>query len=178
MSNLLKNTLTFLVLLLYISCRSNNQRETADPNNAKVKKQMEEVNKILIKKDRQIIKGYITRQGWDMKETKTGLWYQILSEGTGKQAETGWVAKINYSVKLLDGTLCYSSDNKGPKSFLIGQGNVASGLEQGILLMKEGARARFIMPPHLAYGLIGDGDKIPARSIIVYDVELISLSNK
>jgi FKBP-type peptidyl-prolyl cis-trans isomerase len=79
-------------------------------------------------------------------------------------------------VSLLDGTECYNSDREGPKIFTIGRGGVESGLEEGILLMKEGSRAKFIMPPYLAHGLPGDGKRIPARAIIVYDVELISLN--
>jgi FKBP-type peptidyl-prolyl cis-trans isomerase len=54
---------------------------------------------------------------------------------------------------------------------------VESGLEEGILLLQEGDKARFIMPPHLAHGLIGDRDKIPARATIIYDLELVSLSD-
>ena len=54
-------------------------------------------------------------------------------------------------------------------------GGVESGLEEGILLMKTGGKAKFILPPHLAYGLPGDGKKIPARAILVYDVELLSI---
>ena len=85
------------------------------------------------------------------------------------------VATINYSISLLDGTECYNSDDSGPRQFKIGQGGVESGLEEGILFMHEGDKARFIMPPHLAHGLLGDNHKIPARAIIIYEVELIKL---
>jgi len=52
---------------------------------------------------------------------------------------------------------------------------VESGLEEGILLLRVGDKATFIMPPHLAHGLQGDGDRIPARSIIMYDVLLLKV---
>ena len=62
------------------------------------------------------------------------------------------------------------------KQFRIGQGGVESGLEEGVLLLlHEGDKATFIMPPHLAHGLPGDGNRIPARSIIVYEVELVKV---
>jgi FKBP-type peptidyl-prolyl cis-trans isomerase len=82
---------------------------------------------------------------------------------------------IDYSVSLLDGTECYSSKSTGPQEFRIGQDNVESGLHEAILLMKVGDKARFILPPHLAHGLIGDQNKIPAMSTIIYDVELKAL---
>jgi FKBP-type peptidyl-prolyl cis-trans isomerase FkpA len=136
-----------------------------------------EVNRLLVKKDSARIAQYIKERNWDMNETNTGLWYMIYEKGTGDKSKEGLYATINYNVELLDGSQCYSSDSLGPKRFKIGRGSVESGLEEGILLLKEGDKARFILPPHLAHGLVGDDNKIPARSIIVYDVELISLNN-
>jgi FKBP-type peptidyl-prolyl cis-trans isomerase FkpA len=115
--------------------------------------------------------------GWNMTETETGLWYGIISEGSGELAVQGKVATINYTLSLLDGKLCYSSQESGPKQFLIGKGNVESGLEQGILYLKQGSKARLILPPYLGYGLPGDGKKIPARATLVYEIELLSISN-
>jgi FKBP-type peptidyl-prolyl cis-trans isomerase len=83
--------------------------------------------------------------------------------------------KILYEVSLLDGSTCYSSDEDGPRSFILGRSEEISGLEQGIAMMRAGEKARFIIPPHLGYGLIGDEKRIPARSIIVYLVELTEI---
>jgi FKBP-type peptidyl-prolyl cis-trans isomerase len=110
-----------------------------------------------------------------MEETPTGLWVGISGRGTGEKAQPGMTAAIKYRLSLLDGTICYDSDSLGLKTFRIGHGGVESGLEEGILLLREGDRATFIMPPHLAHGLPGDGNRIPARSIIMYDVELVKL---
>lgn len=135
-------------------------------------------NKKLVKEDEDIIRSFIKRKNWNMELTGTGLFYEIYKKSTGVKADSGKLAAINYKISLLDGTLCYSSGSLGPKTFIITQGGVESGLEEGILLMREGEKARFIMAPHLAYGLVGDGNKIPARSIIVYDVELIKIDEK
>ena len=134
-------------------------------------------NKGLVTIDKERIEAFAERHQWDMATTETGLWYQIYEHGTGDSARNGLIASLEYTVSLLDGTLCYSSDSTGEKTFLIGQGGVESGLEEGILLMRCGDKARFIMPPHLAHGLPGDNDKIPPRSTIVYQVELLNLTN-
>jgi len=84
-------------------------------------------------------------------------------------------AKVKFTVSLLNGTICYSSDSSGTESFLIDHDQVESGLHEGIKLMHEGDRAKFILPSHLAHGLIGDRARIPARAPIVYDIELIQL---
>jgi FKBP-type peptidyl-prolyl cis-trans isomerase FkpA len=176
--NCLPNKLLFLFLITgafsAYSCRPEKPSVSEEQYQA-TKSKMVEVNRILVHKDQQRIKGYIERQNLDMKETETGLWYTIEVEGIGQPAETGKVVRIAYKVSLLDGTECYDSDRDGVKEFLIGQGGVESGLEEGILLLREGSKAKFIMPPHLAHGLTGDGNRIPARTIIEYDVEVLSI---
>jgi FKBP-type peptidyl-prolyl cis-trans isomerase len=168
-----------IFLFLLQSCRTApEQGDITDEELHKSQERMVEVNKILVKKDAERIAAYVDRHNWDMTETQTGLWYMICFKGKGAEAQPAMIATINYSISLLDGSKCYSSDNTGPKQFKIGQGGVESGLEEGILLMHEGDKARFVMPPHLAYGLVGDNNKIPPRAIIIYEVELIKLDKQ
>ncbi len=133
------------------------------------------LNRRMVTLDADAIKEYIEENNLDMKETKTGLWYRIDEEGTGAMVTKGDVVEISYLISLLDGTFCYSSDSLGNKKFKVGQGGVETGLEEGILLLKKGSKATFIMPPHRAYGLVGDDDKIPGRKSIVYNVEVVDL---
>ncbi|HOI87851.1 MAG TPA: FKBP-type peptidyl-prolyl cis-trans isomerase, partial [Lentimicrobium sp.] len=69
----------------------------------------------------------------------------------------------------------YNSDKDGLKEFLIGRGGVESGLEEGILLLRVGDKAKFIIPSHLGFGLLGDQNLVPPKSTLIYDLELISL---
>ena len=57
----------------------------------------------------------------------------------------------------------------------MGKGGVESGLEMAVLLMKDGQKGKFILPPHLGHGLIGDNDKIPPLAILVFDIELLAV---
>lgn len=132
-------------------------------------------NRSLVGKDAAEIKKYLQENNIEMLETQTGLWYKIDKNGEGELASLGDIVEIGYTISLLDGTLCYSSDSLGYKTFKIGQGGVESGLEEGILLLKKGSKATFILPPHRAYGLVGDDDKIPGRSTLLYNVEVINL---
>ena len=129
-----------------------------------------------VKQESDEIDQYVKHRGWNnMRSTGTGLRYMIYEHGSGEQATKGKYAFVNYKITLLDGTVCYTSEKNGPKKFLIGQDHVESGLHEGILFMKAGDKAIFILPSHLAHGLMGDNDKIPARSSVVYDIELLSL---
>ena len=155
------------------SChRGDSNIETAETS---FQKDLVPVNKFLVKKNHQNITNFVHRKGWDMRETSTGLWYMIYKHGSGKEARSGETVIFTYTISLLDGQFCYSSDSLGPKSFRIGNGHVESGLEEAILLLHEGDKARLIMPPHLAYGLSGDNDKIPPQSTIIYDISVLHI---
>lgn len=132
-------------------------------------------NKYLVKKNQQNIINYIRRKGWDMKVTSTGLWYMVYKQGNGIKGEKGKSISLRYSLSLLNGTTCYSSDSLGLKTFRIGSGGVESGLEEAVLLLHQGDMARIIMPPHLAYGLLGDNNKIPPQSTILYEITVESI---
>jgi FKBP-type peptidyl-prolyl cis-trans isomerase len=168
--------LIFSICFLLFSCQ-NSKKDEIKKNKPNRQEELLRINKYLVDKDADIIKSYIHRRNWDMETTPTGLWYSIIQHGKGEAARSGKIARLNYKVWLLDGTLCYSSDSLGVKQFRIGKGGVEKGLEEGVLLLKVGDKARFIMPPHLAYGLIGDENKIPPRSTILYEVELIQISD-
>lgn len=164
----------FLPGMLMISCRQAPAGEEAPAMTAEEQKEMLlRVNKFLVQKDFELITAYAERRGWDMEVTRSGLFYEIYKQTGGQSAGLGMTVKLNYNVSLLDGTVCYTSDRDGAKRFVLGKSMEISGLEQGVELMKTGEKARFIIPPHLAYGLLGDEKRIPARSIIVYEVELL-----
>ena len=112
-----------------------------------------------------------------MELTESGLYYQIYEKGDGPAASLGSRILMHYDISLLDGTPCYSSKEAGPKRAVIGRDQQETGLVQGLLLMRQGDKARFILPPHMAHGLLGDENMIPPRSIIVYELELIEVSD-
>lgn len=132
-------------------------------------------NRKLARMEDRAIQDYIERREWDMKKSGSGLRYMTLEEGNGKEAEKGMVAKVNYQVELLSGRVCYSSDSAGAKSFLIGKDDEVTGLHEGVQYMREGGKAVFIMPAHLAHGLLGDTERIPMHATLVYHIELLEL---
>jgi FKBP-type peptidyl-prolyl cis-trans isomerase len=163
-------------MIFFSACIQENESKQKEINRKQLKESLLKANKELIKTEDQLIRDYIERYQWEMKETGTGLRYWIYKNGKGKIATLNQVATINYQLSLLNGIICYSSEEKGPKKFKIGQGGIESGLEEGILLLRKGDRAKFIIPSHLAYGLIGDKNKIPPKATLVYDIELIELN--
>jgi FKBP-type peptidyl-prolyl cis-trans isomerase len=167
-----------ILLVIALGCRRyNTQQPEQDTNTSKRRHQeaLIRANRQLVDQDAITVEAYIKQKGWQMHRTESGLWHMVYRQGKGEKTAQGKVAILNYNLSLLNDTVCYSSANLGVKEFRLGRGGVESGLEEGLLLLRVGDKARFIMPPHLAYGLTGDGNCIPPRAIILYDVELTGL---
>lgn len=104
----------------------------------------------------------------------SGLQYQVIKEGTGRQPKATDAVVCHYKGMLIDGTLFDSSIQRGePATFPLN--GVIAGWTEGLQLMKEGAKYRFFIPYNLAYGEHGAGQQIPPFSALVFDVELIEV---
>ena len=173
-------TYFFLSLgLILVSCNTGTIDNDSPENHKKTKSKKESLikaNKYMVNTENKEISNYVRRHNLDIIETGSGLKYQITRHGKGEKAKTGKVATLNYKVKLITGDVIYSSDENGPKIFKIGHGGVESGLEEAILKMRVGDEAIIIIPSHLAYGLLGDNNKIPKRSTIIYEIEFTNIN--
>lgn len=170
----IKTVLAFFIpFLLMHGCNDTQQSKPLTKKD--VDNQLIEANKSRIEVESDRIDGFVERRGWQVEKTGTGLRYMIYQEGEGKLAQTDDIVKVNYSVSLLNGAVCYSSDSTGAEEFKVGLSDVESGLHEGIQFLNEGAKAKFILPAHLAHGLIGDENRIPSNAVIIYDIELLAI---
>lgn len=172
-------TVWVIIFVSICSCSGSQNRPDNRPKRTQIPLETYiQINRQLVAEEQKTIENYINTEGLEMGQTQTGLWYAVTKQGEGEKIVKGKVVTLGYTISLLDGTVCYASDDTGPKIFLVGQGGVESGLEEGILMLQKGSRAIFIMPPHLAHGLVGDDEKIPSRAIIRYEVEVLEVKNK
>lgn len=106
--------------------------------------------------------------------TPSGLQYQVVKEGTGRQPKASDTVRCHYEGTLIDGTVFDSSYRRGmPAEF--GMRQVISGWTEGVQLMKEGAIFKFFIPYNLAYGERGAGADIPPFAALIFTVELIKV---
>lgn len=106
--------------------------------------------------------------------TASGLQYEVLTEGTGKQPKASDTVRCHYHGTLIDGTVFDSSVLRNePCEFGLRQ--VIAGWTEGVQLMKEGAKYRFFIPYNLAYGERGAGQDIPPYAALIFEVELIKV---
>ncbi len=110
-----------------------------------------------------------------VKTTESGLQYEELTVGTGKQPTAEDTVKVHYRGTLIDGTEFDSSYARNePVSFPLN--GVIPGWTEGLQLMKEGGKARLAIPADLAYGPGGMGNAIGPNSTLLFDVELLEVN--
>ena len=167
-----------LLSFIFASCGKNN-KSSRNADTSFLHEPLINANKMYVEKESNEINEFIKKHQLEMNTSGTGLRYLIYKKANASSSSPlaiqGKLARVNYSISLLNGTKCYSSDSTGAREFLIGKDQVESGLHEGIQLMKVGEKALFILPSHLAHGLVGDGNKIPPRSTVIYEIELLSL---
>ncbi len=161
------------ILLLAAKCEP--KEESRAMTQQEIDERLMEVNKQMTQNEKKRIDDYIDEKGWPMKNSGTGLRYWIYEDVEGELAEKGQTASVNLKVELLDGFDVYSTAEGESKKFKIEESDVETGIHEVIQFMSAGDKAKVILPSHLAYGLAGDMDKIPLKSSLVYDLELLEL---
>lgn len=135
------------------------------------------MNAAFSEEEEEFIESYLKRRpDWKMTKTGTGLRYFIYQRRDNDDSvKIGDIVTVEFTVELLDGTVCYSSEAKGAESFIVEKTDIESGINEGVKKMKLDERGKFILPSHLAHGLIGDRDKIPPLETVIYDIKLINI---
>ncbi len=110
-----------------------------------------------------------------VKVTDSGLQYRVIEQGNkGQYAELNDTVVVHYRGRLIDGTEFDSSYKRGkPASFKVSQ--VISGWAEALQIMPRGSTWQLVIPAELGYGSKGAGKLIPPDSVLVFDIDLISI---
>ena len=137
------------------------------------KEQMINLNKNVITDEATSIRLVIQRYGWNMQKTESGLFYEITTRQNGALLQKGDRVQLKYRITLLNGETVYQSDKDGLMEVVVDKTDQPVGLHQALKLMKRGEKAHLIIPAHLGYGNIGDGDRIPGFASLIYYIEIL-----
>lgn len=106
--------------------------------------------------------------------TPSGLYYEVIQEGTGAKPKPEDTVKVHYTGKLVDGTKFDSSVDRGePAEFPLN--GVIPGWTEGLQLVGVGGKLKLYIPSKLGYGAQGAGGSIPPNATLVFDVELLEI---
>ncbi len=129
--------------------------------------------------DEKTLQDYFAKKHIKATKTPLGVYYTISKEGTGNKIIAGETVSLNYTGRLLDGTVFDSNTDPAfrhtePLVFEVGKGAVIKGYDKGVQLLKRGSVGTLYIPSGLAYGERGR-PQIPPNSILVFDVEVLDV---
>lgn len=118
-----------------------------------------------------------------------GLYVIVRKAGNGPKVAAGKQVKINYTGRLLDGTIFDSSVEKDareggvynpqrpyePLEYTVGQMSLIKGWDDGVMGLAQGTQVTLLMPSALAYGAQGAGQTILPYSPLTFDIEIVSV---
>ena len=168
--------LPFFVLLHGQCGRS--ERAPYVPAVSQDRQRLQAVNKYLSEKEQDVLQSYVRRQQLDMKQSELGYFYQLVKEGRGDKISVDDVVRLHGAIFLIDGTPCYTYSEQHPLEVKVGSFSGITGLNTALPGVRQGSHLRLVIPTHLAFGLMGDGDKIPPRSPLVCDFWVGAVAKK
>jgi FKBP-type peptidyl-prolyl cis-trans isomerase FklB len=109
-----------------------------------------------------------------IQKTASGLYYEVIEEGTGESPEATDRVTVNYKGTLIDGREFDANDGA---AFLVNR--VVAGFSEGLQLMKEGGKIKLYIPSELGYGdnPARPGSIIQPGDALIFDLELVSVED-
>ena len=132
------------------------------------------------KKEKELLTDYLLKNDIEKKSAIQGIYFTTIKHGKGNYIQTGNVITIQYKGYFLDGTLFDSSYEANlPLEFTYGNPDqVIKGIEIGLSMMKNGGKAKIIIPSRLAFGDLGSSSGIvPPFTPVIFEVEVIRKEN-
>lgn len=164
-----------VLLVLLISACNPPVQELHEAQPDQVSEQFVKANLYMQQRHQDHIAAFVERLEWEAEVTPTGLWIVVESQGEGEDIRENSQVSFTFESTLLDGSPCYNTGTGNPKQITVGKGGVESGVEQGLVFLKEGSEAVFLIPPHLGHGNFGDRDRIPGNSVLIYRLKVLEV---
>ena len=165
-----------VIVLLFWGCSSKEPQQRAvekKKDTISVKEQLANANKLVAQNEETAIEKYISRRNWSVRKMSNGIRIWEYEEGKGKKVDYNDEITIKYRLEAINGHLIYDET----VDFHVGTQEVQIGLDQALRELKIGSKAKIIIPSHLGYGLVGDGNRIPKMAVLIYDLNVLKLNN-
>ncbi|MBK7945490.1 MAG: FKBP-type peptidyl-prolyl cis-trans isomerase [Flavobacteriales bacterium] len=165
---------SLLLLMLGAACGTGVNRATKDQAPSD-RDQLIRANRDAMRLEDQDIDLYIKRHDLHAERSATGIRMQIIRDSAGIAAQPEQIAVIRYKLELLNGTVVHETASDGPEAFRVAHDNVESGLHEAVQRLSPGDSALVIIPSYRAHGLVGDLDRIPPRTSVVYRIGMVRI---
>ena len=157
--------LSILLLFFLVGCHHTPVVEVETNNGSDLKENLINANKYIASSEQTQIDGYVSRRGWNCETLPCGARLCVQKTGTGAPIGNDNQVRVNYSLSTLNGKTLYTDRTD---TLIVGRHNATVALDEALLRMRHGGEAWLISPSEAGYGVAGDGDRVPSRTVLVY----------
>lgn len=158
-----------LTAFVFAACHNDPPVIGAPDETPSITDNMANANRYIVESEETQINAYVERRQWNVTQTQTGVRINEYQPGNGKKLDWEEQAVVEYSVEDLSGRKIYTAMRD---TLTIGRRQPTAGLDAALLQLHHGSKAYVIVPSNEAYGMVGDGDRIANRKVLVYDVRV------
>jgi phosphoesterase RecJ-like protein len=167
--------LTLIACLTMASCHDVPVIDVQAPKGDTLRENMINANRHIANSEKTQIDAYISRRGWQMKTLDDGIRLMETRHGNGPAIGYDDTIVLKYSIEAINGTVIYPSLTD---TVVTGRHQPTPGIDLALRTLTVGSQACVIVPSEQAYGVVGDGDRIPSRLILVCKIEKILKINE
>jgi gliding motility-associated peptidyl-prolyl isomerase len=175
MKSKILNSLLFFGILFAIGCQDTIARRPKQHSSGSFMKESVVRNKKLVASEEKLIDSIIkSNPDKEYIASQKGYWYtyEIKNENDTLRPKRGDVAFFEYEIYDLTGNIIYTALELRPKDYLVDKEEIMIGLRDGIKLMRKNEKITFLFPSHIAYGYLGDKNRIGPNVPIICTVTL------
>ena len=164
-------------IVLTCSCRRTTVIEVPEDPRQQIDERLLNANKYIASSEQTQIAGYISRRGWATQQLPCGASLHIDQQGNGRTPDYEDRVRVDYQLSTLNGVVLYPQRSE---TLTVGRRQATAALDEALKRLPVGSHAHLIVPSEAGYGVIGDGDRVPSRAILVYDLTVkgIEKTNK
>ena len=166
----MKRLLPLLFALLAVACHQPPVIDATQPQGADIKENLINANRVIGQAEDTQIRSYAARRGWQPQQCSNGAYLERTRPGSGPLLEDDDTVALAYRVEALNGSVLYDGVRD---TVVLGQHQPTVGVDAALHGQQRGSTLRLLLPSSLAYGVVGDGDKVPARTVLVYHISIL-----
>jgi FKBP-type peptidyl-prolyl cis-trans isomerase len=161
-----------MALLALVGCQAGIPGKSTGSDTPKPTSFSTEETKAMLTRERAVMEGIFKQLQLKPRRTGTGLMYAFIDSSATPRIQDGQLVEMNRHIFLSDG----SPVDRDHGVFRVGQdGRLELGLHEGLPLTGPGDSVVFVLPSHLAYGMTGDGPRVPAGSALVIYLHILNV---
>ena len=162
-------TILLMLAVLAAGCRQVPVVDVEAPKGDTLKENLINANRYIAQGEETQIEAYMERRGWQMQRLVGGARVMETKVGEGEKIDYEDTVVVDYDLEAISGTRIYSAVSD---TVVVGRLQPTRGLDAALRTLRRGSEAIVIAPSEQAYGVVGDGDRIATRMILIYRLKV------